>query len=492
MLKKCLVFCLSLILSMSAIHMVAFANNDKSITIQELNGNIFKNGENINYESKAAYNVNVQQLELSYVGNKFKIKGKLNCGTDKANFATMGDFYPVIGGGVYDDKVILGDFKDTGRYNFAQIKVFSNCPMGDLLSSNKDLVNGYAISMSIEDMNNGELYYVQGKLNAIDYNKILALSKDQINSKMSNGQLKKDIDNTTLGLFNAKNKFLKRTDENQTRSLTNQTAEQSYELPVPAPVDVKVPDEDVLNIQGVSVSLTELNNFLNDIKTKGTVNASSYSSTIKSIMMQTGWNSYQNPVAPAYFYYCYGFKNGSSDYMLDISLFDWTNSNSTAKNPSTQIYLRQGMVIDYDTLYGQYKLVYLNAGIYLSNIQLTTYGCSGDNVFTSRTIAGVFQTKGSIYSVIMSLIPYASTVYSAFEGLTAQGSTTTLGQIFYFDSTAALQKQRWNGKVVRGIIGDFSSNTIEREGQYCNLTGTTCFAMSTTYFNFKFTVNSNI
>lgn len=112
--------------------MVAFADSEKSITIQELNGNIFKNGEQINYAVKAAYNVNVLQLKLSYVGNKFKIKRKLNYGTGKANFVTMGDFYPVKGGGFSDDKVILGNFKDTDRYNFAQI--------GNLLVDEYDVI----------------------------------------------------------------------------------------------------------------------------------------------------------------------------------------------------------------------------------------------------------------------------------------------------------------------------------------------------------------
>lgn len=489
MLKKFLTLCLILIISLSSIPMVALADSEKSVTIKELKGYAFKNDEQINYESTAAYNVNVQQLELTYVGNKFEIKGKLNYGNDKTNFVTMGDFYPVEGGGAFDDKLIYGDFTDTDRYNFAQIKIISDCSMGNLLRSNKGFVYGYVISMSIEDMNNGTLYYIQGMLNATDYNKILTLSKDQVNSKMSDGLSKRDIDIATLGLFNAENKFMKRTHESHPRTLTNQTPEKSYELKVPDPADVTAPDEDILNIQGTAISLNELDTFLSNLKSNGTVSASNYSSAIKSIMMNTGWNNYTNPQAPAYFYYQYGYKNGAYLYEQEISLFDWTNTLPTSKTPRTQISLRKGQVIEYNTLDNTYTLVYNDFGIALSNIQLEAYGCSGSNVFISRTVSGVFQQKDSSFSSIVSLIPYVNTVYSAWENIQSvagpSGSTSQLGQILLYDGTASLQKARYNGSVIRGIVGAFGSSQIAHEGQYCNLVGETSLAMSTAYFAFR-------
>ncbi|MDR3628329.1 MAG: hypothetical protein P4L45_15910 [Ignavibacteriaceae bacterium] len=465
-------------------------SNNNEFFVNSMNGSAFLYNNNFDLGSKTDQNVNVEKLDITYVGDKFKISGILNYESETVPFETLGNFYPVEGGGYYDDKLILGDFQVSGSYNFPQIRIESNCSSSSLLTCNSQLKNQNVISLMIEDTSNGNLYYIQGVLSNDVYNSLLGLSKNLITNMESSNILNKDqINEKTMSLMNYGCRFIKRQKINDSLNTYNFnfSGKESASYNTTSLTQTPISESN----KTASVSYSELSNFLSDMETYKTESPSYYSSDICSLMQSTGWNFYyQLNQNPRFYYALYGEQNGWK-YDIQISMFDVVFNTSNQKYPSVQSQLKYGAVLEYDTYSNQYKLVYLNAGIWQSNLKEEIYGPTGNNIFYSRTLYGSLESPPSLFNNVISLIPYASNIYDAWQNLTTY-QNSPLGQKFTWDDTIAEQEQRWNGDVVRGIVGDFSGAMIKKEGEYALIEGDTSLSCSSFQFAISYTGNSTI
>lgn len=452
-----LILVMSLICSIFTVEVFASENtsnvgDETIIRIDSMDGMLFRKGE-IDHVAEAKFEAKMTDITITHAFGNIKLEGLLNYDGNTYDFRSEGTLYPVKGGGVYDDKLVLGEMSTSTGLDVIQFRVENESGTSALIPQNMNMKGSTVITIVVSNKSTGDIIYAQGLIEKQDFQKMLAGAKKQVKDQMQkNGDSEQDINKKVARLLNMRDK---QADKKESQ------------------VSVEVNPSNI-SINGASVNRSEMARLFDDLKIYGTVKLANYNVPV-SIFQGSGYDSYNQYYSPYFFYHKYSV---SSPYyittqitMCDVTA-DYYDINSTKENHRLQVYYTYGLVVEYDWELGNLKLVYNNFGLDLQNMQLSMNKLANQNVFISRSIYGLLQQSGSIAKGAIALVPIASTVLSVWDYI-QPSETQALGSAnkVIYDSTYSAQLTRWGDKVIRGVVGDFNGYTMSQEGHYTLVEG---------------------
>lgn len=241
-----------------------------------------------NYNSKEAFLDNYASTAAPLSSNSntstpsisdFHISGNgnsvlLGLSINEQSQSFTGSLYPVVGGGYYDDKLVLGDFSATSDYNIVSFRA-ENFPDA-----------GAFLRLILEDLYNGEVYDINLELTNSQFTILHQVAVDYYSS------LGIEPNTDDYVAIMQKTMSLMQISKNWSVSTTNEAVSP---LAWATPYDY---DSISTSNTGLSVTRATLNSFFDKMDSTGSTGYT-YSSTsaMGKILNQLGWKVYHNKTA---------------------------------------------------------------------------------------------------------------------------------------------------------------------------------------------------
>lgn len=239
------------------------------------------------------------------------------------------------------------------------------------------------------------------------------------------------------------------------------------------PKSKKSKNEKDLNNSDTPVSYSALNKVLSDVKSHGAINLddSEYSNIPISIFRDQGWKYHSKlDTDPGFFFQAFTQENESFS-MTQISMVDViAQFNGEPVSYALQIQVHHGLVLEYNKQTDELSVFYYDAGLVFEELQLGINKLEGRNIFYTNWVGGVLEQEPDYVKGVAATVPYADTAYSLWNSFNTT-HTQQLNTEKEYDKTFKLQSQRNGGDVIRGIKGDYSSYTMQAEGQWARIKG---------------------
>lgn len=171
------------------------------------------------------------------------------------------------------------------------------------------------------------------------------------------------------------------------------------------------------------------------------------------------WFSYKNTAAPAYCYsyitYNFAGTNNRLTYIVFIDIP--VDNDFSYQEFSLQLTVRDNVSVLYNVYDDSLCLFGDDNRIKINNINLKHNSNTINGVFNKRYYTGVKTGSpiGNIIRAIITWVPYASQALSSYEYLTSSSETCT-NQWYAYHTTAELQRDANNGKIVDEITAEYS------------------------------------
>ncbi|WP_349408372.1 hypothetical protein [Pseudalkalibacillus sp. SCS-8] len=433
-------------------------SNDKVMTFKTMTGHVLDGKTN---KSKLSQ-VFLRNFSMTLNNGSSEINGDVLNKNQKFELSTTGSLYPVKGKGVYANKVILGEYNTSSKINLIQFRVEKDARSTHLIQMNKADKGKTILSLTLEDMDTGDLYVFQKTINTKTFNTLLERANQHVALQ---NLTEKQLNEKTSSLMNFNN-FKKK---NKSKMKKSESTKQSFDYDSSTDKNTK---SGFSAMAGASVSYYDLDKVLKDVKQYGTIDLDNYNVS-HSIFKDGGWKQYhQLSTHPRFFYHASTQEySGAYGYSTtQINFVDVIAQTSGSDSYEVQTQLKHAIMLDYDHYSHELSVVYYALGLEFKNIELAINKLNDKNVFIDRWVSGILEGSPSYVKGAMSLVPYASTAYGLWDNFTTK-ETHQLNTLKTFDNTYDKQYQRHNGEVIRGVLGDYSGYSMEDEGQYAILRG---------------------
>ena len=465
---------LSITLLLSCMSLPAYAADttvDLSFKQSDINCQIYNTKEAFldNYSTALLYRANSTPTpsisNLSISGNGDSVS--LEFFVDGQQQSFCGALYPVVGGGYYDDKLVLGDFTASSNYNIVSFRI------------EKFPSSTTTLRLILEDLNNGEIYDINIELTDTQFNMFHQVASAYYASLniAPNSDAYTEIMQKTISLMQI--------DKNWS---------------TPSPLAWATPfDYDSLSTSNTGVSTTRatLNSFFTTMDNSGTTGYT-YSSTsaMGKVLNQLGWKVYHNSTTSApYFYVSYGVDNAGASRLVQIILCGYStkyNSNSGCVESHMQVY--GSVLVEWDTSYnvGNCKVVYYAGGPELTDVYLCSSELAGTNtIFTRSQLSfSFYSNKNPWAGFLISRIPkYGSLIVNIWNNLTASNATVSnWGQGY----EVTVDAQVAAGGLIKDICARSNTASLLVVGNNIHLDGTVNGTYSSHKLKFTFTAENII
>lgn len=405
--------------------------------------------------------------DLAISGNGDTVLLSLSIGGEAQTFT--GSLYPVVGGGYYDDKLVLGDFSASSNYNIVSFRaeVFPHA--------------GVSLRIILEALSSGEVYDINTSLTDSQFTDLHQIALDYYTAL----EIEPDTDAYTEMM--QKTVALMQINKNWSDSVSTFGWATPYDY-----------DSISTANTGVSVTRATLNSFFDKMDQYGSTGYTySSSSTMGKVLNQLGWKVYHNETASApYFYVSYGVDNGGFSRLVQLILCGYsTDYNSGSGCVESHLEVYGSVLVEWDTSYdvGNCKIVYYSGGPELTDFYLCSSELAGTNtIFTQSKIAFSFYSNKKPWAgFLISRIPkYGSLVVNVWNILTASSSTVSSDWAQGYEVTVAAQEAA--GGLIKDICARSKTASLMSVGNYIHLDGTVKGTYSSSTLKFMFTAENII
>ena len=429
------------------------------------------------YASTSAFRSSNNNAPIPSVSD-FNISGDgdsvlLRLSINEQSYSFNGALYPVVGGGYYDDKLVLGDFSASPDYNIASFRAekFPNA--------------GAFLRLVLENLYNGEVYDISIELTDSQFTILHQVSIDYYSSLgiEPNTDAYTAIMQKTMALMQISKNWSDSTSDEAVAPLTWATP---YNY-----------DSISTSNTGVSATRATLNAFFDKMSSTGS-SGYTYSSTsaIGKVLNQLGWKVYHNPNQSAgYFYVSYGVDNSGASRLVQIILCGYSSAyNPAAGCVESHLQVYGSALVEWDTSYniGNCKIVYSSGGPELTDVYLCASELAGTNtIFTSSYLSyDLYSNKSPWAGFLISRIPkYGSLIKNIWSALTVSNATVSnWGQ--GYEVTVAAQVAA--GGLVKDICARSKTASLLAVNNNLHLGGKVDGAYSSHVMKFKFTAENAI
>ncbi|AOY76029.1 hypothetical protein [Clostridium formicaceticum] len=136
------------------------------------------------------------------------------------------------------------------------------------------------------------------------------------------------------------------------------------------------------------------------------------------------------------------------------------------------------MIVSYDSYSDTLSVLYYGFGIEFKNYAVGINGLTDKAIFIDRSVNRAYKASGSIVRAAISVFGPADTIYSVFENLFPYTDQSINNKV-YFDSTYNAQYERYDGKIIRGVVATTENNYLSSSGHFINVAGTIRYSTST-------------
>lgn len=418
-----------------------FLTQQKSIYINEM--------KDISTENK------FKEVNVSFDTN-VNINGNLIINDTKYELQLNGLFYP-FNEGVYNKNLVVGDFSSSSPdFKVLNVKVDTSVSEPTLIIVLMETLTGNYFELKSNITNKEfEMIYNQSETNL----KEVSISKN-------------DLDKKLLSLYKYD------IEDNQPETLNIEYSSNTVRL-----------------MSAPRMSRSDLTAFLTAMNKYGEVKLSDYDIPT-SLFTDTGWDHYHytneenNPFA----YSVYASKNGSDEYLAQITMLD-TTVHDEDENVSVQLEYYDGMVMSYNIYTKKAKVIYYGLGGNVSNIKLALYlKASNDNIFTSRCLNGSLKSQSSVKGLI-GLLPHGGTVLTLWDYANDECITNAITQGKKdFPDTIQMQKDKYGDEnIIKAIYGESGKAYMSRKDvHYFQLEGEVNNSSNNVDWSYKYQISKHL
>lgn len=384
-----------------------------------------------------------------------------------------GSIYPVVGGGYYDDKLVLGDFSATSDYNIVSFRAETFPDAGAFLR------------LILEDLYNGEVYDINLELTNSQFTILHQVAVDYYSS------LGIEPNTDDYVAIMQKTISLMQISKNWSDSTTNEAV---------SPLAWATPynyDSISTSNTGLSVTRATLNSFFDKMDSTGSTGYT-YSSTsaMGKILNQLGWKVYHNKTASApYFYVSYGVDNSGASRLVQLILCGYsTTYNSGSGYVESHLQVYGSVLVEWDTSYdiGKCKVVYYSGGPELTDVYLCSSELAGTNtIFTESGLSfSLYSNKDPWLGFLISRIPkYGSLITDIWDALTVSNAEVSKWAQGY---EVTVDAQNAAGGLIKDICARSKTASLLSVGNYLHLKGEVLGTYSSHKIKFQFTAENII
>ena len=335
-----------------------------------------------------------------------------------------GKVYVLHGNGYYDEKLILGDFDGSSKYNI---------PLFKILNESEPV-----LSIILEDIASGELYaltFVLPQSLFMHLFKIAVTTTGEYENELEESVddpalVKEKMIEWILSLYQPSKNFKSSVNLSLPRSQSHQ--------------NFKSTDSNSASYAG----LTVLQNFCSALNNPPY--SVTPSSTLQSIFSQVGWGMYYLPTN--HFYVIHTVVNSSYEYLISLTVA----AMSDYRPDTTTISAGYGIVgscsITYNPITKVADLLYYNTGVRLENALIAIELLGGTTNFhkveKTSSLGNSIQLK-DIWVAVLSDLGYPTAIWSALQSTHVSTPTVQLGSDSYQISMY--------GDIVRAVANETAS-----------------------------------
>lgn len=373
---------------------------------------------------KAYANANAYQEDISMAS-----KASVNLSTMKTNQGTTTIELEINNQAVsfegilysFDGGLIVGDFSPSMQYNIAQFRV---------LEVNTYDENHSEVYVLIENLNDGSIVESSFAITTSDYQSLLTIANENTDCLISTAERNNEDYRLTvypqlLALLQPNKQYMY--SENAPASTYATTSLQS---------SCKFESTSTYSAVGASYE-NELKPFFDSLESSNTTSASS---TMDSVLCQTGWKMYKTST---YFYVMHGVQNTSTEQLVGITVVSVSSERVSSNSViNADIYILYSYTLSYNKTTGTATVLQRDSGIRLEDaivaIQLvggtTNFWCAqySFNLTRKASALGLFiaiaedlASDSSIFTVLQLIIDGSSHVgYQYSSGYESLGDDT--------------------------------------------------------------------
>lgn len=368
----------------------------------------------------------------------------------------------------FESGIIVGDFSPSERYNLVQLRIYceDNCSK---------------IYILLENVENGELLETSFSISVSEYQGLLSIA-----------------DKNTLDLINdaeANDEDCRMTVYPQLFSLLQPQKQYMSMANMPALINAtsslqsSCEFESTSTYSAVAASYDNaLKPFFDAFKTSNTTTASS---TMDSVLCQTGWKLYKTN---SYFYVMHGVQNSSTEQLVGITVVSVSFERNESQELLADICVTYSYTLSYNKSTNTATVLQSDSGIRLEDVITAIELVYGTTNFYQTKESHKLEGTNSVLGLLVALaddlnVNIPSTVFSVLELVFNNTVKTTEYQYLGTDTA---QMQRY-GSLVRAVASETgSSSYLWGQGTKFGITGQ--YRSDKTYvssrFSYSFTAYS--
>ena len=424
--------------------------------------------------SKSANYASLNNFSLTCYDSIIAFQADLKSAEINKNIGSKGNFYidNISNDAAVADGTAYVEMGNTDAINFVQFRIDKNAAKRSGSDKN-DISSRSMITIILQNSDTLALYQFQF---LVDQDIFIALEKNYTTSKLNETDLKEKIANlmsVNRHMINGiKPEFT--VPERQ-----NAASSQDYKQ------------------TAMAASYNGWKSLLSQINRYGYAKLGNYSSTVDtSVFKRTAWSYYNtfNPIG--YSFSALSMRNGSSEYMIHMTLSDVIYQGYWNGNPGSggiyetalQFRINDGAIVRYDIATDYLYALFCESPLSYKNVELAINGLTNNAVYISRTVWKNYSAGGDIVRAAISLWSPTATLVSCFDylsGFQNQGMNSSA----VFDSTFQMQKLRYGGQVIRGIYDTSGNHGFHKLGEAILLSGKISVTNGSSTWNYAYKYN---
>jgi hypothetical protein len=405
-------------------------SNGSDYSLSATGAAVFKNGNVKTINSYSELSSSKQKLDMKYEEGKLYLRFGI-IGDFSADTINVSAFLFPSQLKMFKGRTLVGKVETcTSSYELVSLRIENDSMSHTLLKPNLYMEGHKVLTVGILNQKTKDIYYLQQVVDDINFDQMLISAENNyIQKKIQEQELatlelkyfRLESQETKVGTFsNNKFKVTENVDKNETQ--TKQSLPSSL-----GDLIYRVPD-----------SIYKTGDFDKWYQKKDF--------------------SAQAPYAYNYIAYRFAGTENRLTYLIFTDIVIQVNWESRQKF-ITQVTVRDNVSVIYNVYTGELGLFGDDNRITLSELSLKFKSNTENGVFISRTHTGSKSGSkfGNIVRAILAWVPYASTIVSSIDYLTAADQTRTgTDNTYYYHDTAEAQRDAY-GKLINQIVAEDSS-----------------------------------
>ena len=419
-------------------------------------------------------------------GSNLSIRGEgtsvtLQLSIDGQTQTFTGALYPVVGGGYYDDKLVLGDFSESNDYNVVSFRIekFPSLSTATITSTPE-----ITLSLVLEKLNDNTVYDVSIALTELQFDRFHQIATEYYETL--------NIEPDTDEYLDMMRKIMSLMQISKNWN-DNQNAAEPLAWATPFEFDSITTANN-----GVAVSRATLNSFFTQMDLNGTTGYKySSSSTMGRVLNQLGWKVYHNKDEDApYFYLSYGVDNSGFSRLVQLILCGYSSDyveNSGSVETHLEVY--GSVLVEWDKFYDieNCKIVYYSGGPELTDVYLCASELAGTNtIFTHSTVTfSLYQNRSAWAGFLISRIPkYGPLIVDIWDSLAVSSTTEASPWGKGYEVTVSAQEAA--GGLIKDVCSRSGTASLVSKGNNMHLVGAVNGTFYSCVTKFMFTAENMI